>query len=83
MDEYILMAKEKHGYNMEQVKSSARVTVCFLSPFSLSVTLLTCYIAPTIPLGSRHVVVAQARCGALPGRPRQLHPLPRRVDSGG
>lgn len=36
MDEYILMAKEKHGYNMEQVR---QVEVCLFFPFLASFIL--------------------------------------------
>lgn len=32
MDEYIAIAKEKHGYNMEQVINSWKMFKCVLSP---------------------------------------------------
>lgn len=49
----------------------------FVTVFELTVG------APFALSGSWHVVMAQTRCGALAGRPGQLHAIPRRVDRGG
>lgn len=68
------MAKEKHGYNMEQVPQA--VTGGLLVVFLLVRLVFLPHLSPA-PAGSGHVVMAQTRRGAFTGRPGQLHPLPR------
>ena len=84
VDEYILMAKEKHGYNIEQVQQSTNEMIFnFSLPFTVrfrtGLFSWTCDLISVscVPSGSRHVIMAQTRCGTLTCRSGQLHTLPR------
>lgn len=78
VDEYIAIAKEKHGYNMEQVNfsfSQSYDVVRIVSPLQS----LTGYLSS----GSGDALLAQTQHWEISGRPAELHSVSWWVDGGG